>query len=543
MCSNTLRGLVPVSQKVNEELISTTQKEEEATQKSETTTQKPLNATQKKILAYLHNYPKATRKETADALGDILPKEVINMKDVNINKVLDKLGIDSLNEMQQESMECMLRGRNDVVVLSPTGSGKTLAYLLPLVQMLNAESDEVQALVIVPGRELAMQSDAVLKSMGSGMRSQACYGGRAAMDEHRVLKQNRPHVVFGTPGRLNDHLDKGNIDASQIKYIVIDEFDKCLEMGFMNEMSRLVGKLTNLQRRFLLSATDAEQIPQFVEMKRTDRLDYLIDEEPLNDRVEVYRVDSPEKDKLETLSRLLLTLGDTQSIVFLNYRDSVERTDEYLRKQGFVTSAFHGGLEQRQREDALYKFSNGSATVLVSTDLASRGLDIPHIENIIHYHLPNSEDALVHRVGRTARWDQMGKTFFLVGPEEHMPEFVNGQWSMFNVQCSMVNGQCSMVNGQWSMLNGQCSMVNAQCPAPRMATLYIGKGKKDKISKGDIVGYLCKKGGLEPSDIGRIDVNDRYAYAAVSRKKVQQVLKLTRGEKIKGIRTVVELVR
>ena len=445
------------------------------------------------------------------------------MKDVNINKVLEKLNIDSLNAMQQESQECMLRGRNDVVVLSPTGSGKTLAYLLPLVQMLDAESDEVQALVVVPGRELAMQSNAVLKSMGTGIRSQACYGGRAAMDEHRMLKQNRPHVVFGTPGRLNDHLDKGNIDSYHIKYIIIDEFDKCLEMGFLNEMSRLVGKLTNLQRRFLLSATDAEQIPQFVEMRRTDRLDYLIDEEPINDRVEVFRVDSPEKDKLATLSRLLLTLGDTQSIVFLNYRDSVERTDEYLRKQGFVTSAFHGGLEQRQREDALYKFSNGSSTVLVSTDLASRGLDIPHIDNIIHYHLPNTEDALVHRVGRTARWDQMGKTFFIVGPEEHLPEFVEGGIKDYSLP--------------------SLSREGVGVSLPRMATLYIGKGKKDKISKGDIVGYLCKKGGLEPSDIGRIDVNDRYAYAAVSCKMVQQVLRLTRGEKIKGIRTVVELVR
>jgi len=445
------------------------------------------------------------------------------MIDVNINKVLEKLNIDSLNAMQQESQECMLRGRNDVVVLSPTGTGKTLAYLLPLVQMLDAESNEVQALVVVPGRELAMQSNAVLKSMGTGIRSQACYGGRAAMDEHRVLKQNRPHVVFGTPGRLNDHLDKGNIDFHHIKYIVIDEFDKCLEMGFMNEMSKLVGKLTNLQRRFLLSATDAEQIPQFVEMKRTDRLDYLIEEEPLNDRVEVFRVDSPEKDKLETLAHLLVSLGNTQSIVFLNYRDSVERTDEFLRKRGFVTSAFHGGLEQRQREDALYKFSNGSSTVLVSTDLASRGLDIPHIDNIIHYHLPSSEDAMVHRVGRTARWDQMGKTFFIVGPEEHLPEFVEGGIKDYSLP--------------------SLSREGVGVSLPRMATLYIGKGKKDKISKGDIVGFLCKKGGLEPSDIGRIDVNDRYAYAAVSREKVQQVLRLTQGEKIKGIRTVVELVR
>lgn len=438
----------------------------------------------------------------------------------NINDILAKLGICELNAMQQEAMNHILRGRNDVVVLSPTGTGKTLAYLLPLVQMLDAQSDDVQALVVVPGRELALQSDTVMKSMGSGLRSQACYGGRTAMDEHRVLKKNRPQLIFGTPGRLNDHLNKGNIDPHLIKYIVIDEFDKCLEMGFQEEMSRLLGNLPMLERRFLLSATDTDLIPHFVEMGRTDRLDYLVEEESFNDRVEVFCVNSPEKDKLNTLSQLLMSLGETQSIVFLNYRDSVERTDQFLQQQGFVTSAFHGGLEQRQREDALYKFSNGSATVLVSTDLASRGLDIPHIENIIHYHLPSSEDALVHRVGRTARWDQMGKTFFLVGPEEHMPEFVNDYpLSTFHFTLS------------------------TRVPQPRMSTLYIGKGKKDKISKGDIVGFLCKKGGLKPDEVGRIDVTDRYAYAAVKREKLSQVIRLTRGEKIKGIRTVVEPVR
>ena len=437
----------------------------------------------------------------------------------NVSEILAKLGIGELNEMQQDAMSHILRGRNDVVVLSPTGTGKTLAYLLPLVQMLDVQNDAVQALVIVPGRELALQSDTVMKSMGSGLRSQACYGGRTTMDEHRVMKKNRPQLVFGTPGRLNDHLDKGNIDSHLIKYIVIDEFDKCLEMGFQDEMSRLLAKLPLLERRFLLSATDTELIPRFVEMGRTDRLDYLVEEEPLNDRVEVYSVNSPEKDKLETLAHLLMSLGETQSIVFLNYRDSVERTDQFLRKRGFVTSAFHGGLEQRQREDALYKFSNGSATVLISTDLASRGLDIPHIDNIIHYHLPANEESMVHRVGRTARWDQMGRTFFLIGPEEHMPEFINCPLSAFDFPPS------------------------TQTPLPRMATLYIGKGKKDKISKGDIVGFLCKKGGLEPDEVGRIDVSDRYAYAAVKREKLQQVIRLTRGEKVKGIRTVVEPVR
>ena len=406
------------------------------------------------------------------------------MKEQGFYHMLAKLGIDDLNVMQQEAMEHILRGRNDVVVLSPTGTGKTLAYLLPLVQMLDAAQESVQALVVVPGRELALQSDQVQKSMGSGLRSQACYGGRTAMDEHRVLKQNRPQLVFGTPGRLNDH------------------------------------KLPCLERRFLLSATDTDLIPRFVEMGRTDRLEFLDEEEPVNDRVEVYRVDSPEKDKLQTLAQLLMSLGSGQSIVFLNYRDAVERTDEFLRKRGFVTSAFHGGLDQRQREDALYKFSNGSATVLVSTDLASRGLDIPNIDNIIHYHMPMNEEALVHRVGRTARWDASGKTFFLVGPEEHMPEYVAAS----DVVDYLLDGVHVI-------------------PQPQMATIYIGKGKKDKISKGDIMGFLCKKGGLERTEIGRIDVNDRYAYAAVKRERLQQVIKLTKGEKIKGVRTVIEPVR
>ncbi len=436
------------------------------------------------------------------------------------DKILEKLGIAELNEMQKEAVEAILHHRNDVIILSPTGSGKTLAYLLPLVQLLDEKDDSVQALVVVPGRELALQSDRVLKSMGAGLRSQSCYGGRTAMDEHKVLRQNRPQLVFGTPGRLNDHLDKGNIDAQHIKFLVIDEFDKCLEMGFHDEMARLVGKLPALQRRILLSATDAEQIPQFVEMGRTMRLDYLVEEEPVSDRVEVYQVDSPEKDKLDTLRRLLMQLGDEQSIVFLNYRDSVERVDQYLREQGFVTSAFHGGLEQRQREDALYKFSNGSATVLVSTDLASRGLDIPQLDNVIHYHLPQNEEALIHRVGRTARWDKMGRTFFLVGPEEQL-QIEGIHSSAFTFQ----------------------SLPSSAVPRPRMSTIYIGKGKKDKISKGDIVGFLCKIGGLTPQEIGRIDVNDRYAYAAISRPRLNALLKAVKGQKIKGLRTVVEPVK
>ena len=441
---------------------------------------------------------------------------------IDIQKILTKLRITELNEMQQHAAEAILGSDGDVVLLSPTGSGKTLAYLLPLIQLLDGTSDTVQALVITPGRELALQSDNVLKSMGCGLRSTACYGGRAAMDEHKVLKEVKPQIVFGTPGRLNDHLDKENISRYGIRWLVIDEFDKCLEMGFQAEMQKLIKSLPGLQRRILLSATNAEEIPGFVNMsKKGTLIDFLPEEEQTSERVTLYEVRSAEKDKLGTLKQLLLSFGDESSIVFLNYRNAVERVSDYLKEEGFTISSFHGGLDQRQREDQLYRFSNGSANVLVATDLASRGLDIPNIQNIIHYHLPESEDGYIHRVGRTARWDATGHSFFILNSEEHIPAYVEGDVVPY----------------------AEAQTQQTEPALPKMTTLYIGKGKKDKISKGDIVGFLCKNGGLKADEIGRIDVKDRYAYVAIKREKLKQVLRQTQGEKIKGIRTVIEPVR
>lgn len=436
------------------------------------------------------------------------------------DKIIDKLGI-TLNDMQNDTVHAILHSNKDVVVLSPTGSGKTLAYLLPVVELLDTTLDAVQAVVVLPGRELALQSATVLAGMGSGLRAMACYGGRPAMDEHRTMRQVRPQVVFGTPGRLNDHLDKGNIETSQVRFVVIDEFDKCLEMGFHDEMAALMGKLPADARRVLLSATDADSIPHFVNLGRSTRVDYLPDDEQIPDRISIFSVHSPEKDKLATLSSLLLEQGDHSSIVFLNHRDAVERTGDYLRRLGFATSIFHGGLDQKMREHALYKFSNGSANILVSTDLASRGLDIPDVDNIIHYHLPETEEAYIHRVGRTARWQAEGRSFFVLGPEEHLPDYLHTATADHSPQPA----------------------AGAVPARPRMATVYIGKGKKDKISKGDILGFLCKKGGLENGEIGRIDVKDRYAYAAVAYPRLQELLDRVQGEKIKGVKTVVEAVR
>ncbi len=438
-----------------------------------------------------------------------------------IEEILDKCNIRQLNEMQIATSEAILNTGKDLMLLSPTGSGKTLAYLLPLTQRINPELDAVQAIVVVPGRELALQSATVLKDMATGLRAYACYGGRAAMDEHRQLRQVRPHVIFSTPGRMNDHLGKGNIDTKAVKWIILDEFDKCLEMGFHDEMAILMRQIPACARQILLSATPAEEMhTQQILRDQFAVLNFLPNEGNVPARVCIRKVQSPEKDKLETLRRLLCQLGDDSSIVFLNYRESVERTAAYLEEHGFTISSFHGGLEQKQREDALYRFSNGSANILVSTDLASRGLDIPDIRNIIHYHLPEGEDGYIHRVGRTARWDAHGDSYFILGPEESIPDYVDVDVEDYEL-----------------------STEAAPVPVPRMATIYIGKGKKDKISKGDIVGLLCKQAGLSGSEIGRIDVKDYYAYVAVVRSKLMQVLKQLNGQKIKGLKTLFEAVR
>lgn len=347
--------------------------------------------------------------------------------------ILRNLQIEQLTPMQEAARDAY-QSNKDLVLLSPTGSGKTLAFLLPLVQSLKADVQGVQAVVLVPSRELALQIETVFKSMNVPFKSMSCYGGRPAMEEHRTMRGINPAVIIGTPGRMNDHLRKRNFEVHSVTTLVIDEFDKCLEFGFHDEMAEVIGQLPALQKRVLLSATDAEEIPQFAGVggavsgsdapsSQVIRLNFL-SEEAVSNRLDLQKVISPEKDKLETLYRLLCTLGDRSTLVFVNYRESVERVAAYLKSKKFPCDAFHGGMEQEDRERALYKFRNGSCPVLVSTDLAARGLDIPGIDNVVHYHMPVNEEAFTHRNGRTARWEARGSSFLLLHAEERLPDYL-----------------------------------------------------------------------------------------------------------------------
>ena len=435
---------------------------------------------------------------------------------IQLQEILWNLRIDALNAMQEETCAAYRKGK-DLVLLSPTGSGKTLACLIPLVQSLKETEGGVQAVILVPSRELALQIEQVFKAMKTPFRIVSCYGGRPAMEEHRTLKQVNPHVVVATPGRMNDHLGKENIVTDTVHTLVIDEFDKCLELGFQDEMAQVLSRLQPLQRRFLLSATDAEQIPAFVSDRDFTKLDFLDRTESVSDRVQVRLVKSLQKDKLDTLVNLLGSLRGGSSMVFVKYRESVERTAAFLKSKGFFYSSFHGGMEQKDRERALYKFSNGSCNVLVTTDLAARGLDIADVDHIIHYHLPLNEEAYIHRNGRTARWDAEGNAYVILGPEEHLPEYMPADMPVLNLR----------ENG-------------GRPRPPKWITLYIGKGKKDKVNKVDIVGFLSKVGGLQKEEIGRIDVKEHYAFVAVARTCEREVLARVKGQKIKGIKCIIE---
>lgn len=430
---------------------------------------------------------------------------------IDLKQIFNNLNITALNPLQQEAME-KFSLHQDMLLLSPTGTGKTLAFLLPLVERIDVNSTQVQAVIITPSRELALQIDQVIKQMKCGIRSVSCYGGRQTMDEHRIINSSQPHIIIATPGRLVDHLQKENFESSSVETLVIDEYDKCLEFGFEHEMSAALGLLPSVSQKILCSATRS------IKLQLPVTLDYLGDSSDTASRISLHQVHSPIKDKLETLLCLLRCFGQQQTLVFLNYREAVERTYKFLHSAGVQCEMFHGALEQDHRERSIYKFSNGTSNVLISTDLAARGLDIPDIDNIIHYHLPLNQEAYIHRNGRTARWESEGNSYFLLNEEEHIPDYVfetEGELPEFYIPKNLPPVQPSL----W-------------------ATIYIGKGKKDKISKVDVLGTLCKIGGLTPQQVGRIDVRDHQSFAAIHRSELAKTISRLKGQKIKGIKTL-----
>ncbi|MEE1022493.1 MAG: DEAD/DEAH box helicase [Muribaculaceae bacterium] len=426
--------------------------------------------------------------------------------------VSERLGIDKINAMQAKMLE-QATGQRDIILLSPTGSGKTLAFTLPVMRMLRPSTGRVQSVVIAPSRELVIQIASVVREIARGFKVTALYGGHNVEDEVNTLSVT-PDIIVATPGRLLDHLRRRNVDAMPTRMLVLDEFDKSLELGFEEEMRKITGRLKNVSRVILTSATDLPVLPEFLKLDNPVKLDYLEANADLRSRLRVHRVDSVGRDKLASLLALLHTLasreGMQRTIIFVNHRESAERVADFLMRNEVDCALYHGALEQRDREKALSMFNNGSRPVLVATDLAARGLDIERVGRIIHYHLPLTPETYTHRNGRSARVEEEGDVYLLVGPDEQLKPFMEADDTVETDSSAEANLRSNL------------------------STLWISAGKKEKLSRGDIVGFLVKEGGLEASAIGKINVFDHYSLVAVPCKGVKRLVELLSTKKIKG---------
>jgi len=436
---------------------------------------------------------------------------------IQLQNILTNLEIENLNEMQVVAQNAIISD-NNILLLSPTGSGKTLAFLLPVFETLKPEILSVQCLILVPSRELGLQIEQVWKKMGTDYKVNICYGGHSIDTEIKNLS-NPPAVLIGTPGRIKDHIEKGTFRLDKIETLILDEFDKSLQLGFHEEMSFIIGKMPKLNKRVLVSATSDVEIPRYTGVVNPTILDFIPEEEE-SSNLSTKIVLSKEKDKIESLFHLLCSLNSEAALVFCNHRDAAERTSELLNEKGVYATYYHGGMDQDERERALIMFRNGSVNYLITTDLAARGLDIPEMNHVIHYQLPAKEGEFIHRNGRTARMLATGTAYIIFNESEKKPDYLDNSAKILKVGNSKILPK-----------------------SPEFQTIYISGGKKNKLNKFDIVGFFSQKGKLERGDLGLIEVKDFISFAAVKATKVENFLSLIKDEKMKGKKFKIEVAR
>jgi superfamily II DNA/RNA helicase len=424
------------------------------------------------------------------------------------------LSLQQFTPMQEAMLEKAAMPGN-VMLLAPTGSGKTLAYLIPLINKLKADAKDVQALIVAPSRELSLQIEQVFRAMKTSFKVSCCYGGHSMKIEQNSLSET-PAVIIGTPGRLADHLRRKSFDASRIKIIVLDEFDKSLQMGFHEPLKVLFRAMSGRQQHILTSATRLDEIPEFLPFTKIDSLNYLREESA--SKLILKLVKTKSVDKVDTLMKLVAGFNQEVCLVFCNHREAVERISALLTRHNFEHGILHGAMNQIDREKNLIKFRGGACNVLIATDLASRGLDIPEIKHIVHYQLPPQLEAFLHRNGRTARMQADGDAYLVIADDESIPDYIDK-----------------------SVEEVRLGLKLHLPPPPDFACLYISAGKKDKISKGDIAGLLTKKGGLTGNDVGLITTLDHSSYVSVRRSLVNKVLANIKNEKLKKAKVKIEV--
>ena len=403
------------------------------------------------------------------------------------------------------------------ILLANTGSGKTLAYLIKLIEILEKTAANEQILILCPTRELAHQVAKNWSSLKTDLKTVLCYGGHSYKNEAQQMEQN-PRVIVATPGRMLDHFRRETKGLSGFSHLIIDEYDKTLEMGFLREINEIYSYGSQIKSIQLISATKIDELPAIIKGFTFTTHDFLEAEKP---DISYHGVKAEGHDKLFALVSFLATLKPGPTLIFCTHREATERISKHLIEYGKSNVLFHGGMEQPERERALIKFKNGTENLLVCTDLAARGLDIPDISYVVHYQFPHTMQDFTHRNGRTARMQKDGQVYLIHSADEPLPEYTN--------TLSINNEKAPELIGHFQETG--------------WTTLYLSIGRKDKIRKMDIAGFFMKEMACDASEIGIIEVFDSYSYIAIKAKKYAKIKELFHKKKIKKLSVKISLCR
>jgi len=430
-----------------------------------------------------------------------------------LREKLSSIGLHTMTPVQAESIPAVLAGK-DLIVQSKTGSGKTLAFGIPILIETNSFRHLPQTLVITPTRELAEQVAAVLREVAafkSNLKILTLYGGAPLRVQANSLNKGA-HILIGTPGRLLDHLSKKTLNLSCISRIVLDEADRMLDMGFYDDIVKIIDHTPQKHQTLLFSATFSPKIEQLA--TRLLHAPQIIKVQTEHETQKITEIYYETDEKFRTLKSLIGNYTPSSLLIFANTKSDVTALVQRLQQHHSVI-ALHGDLDQTERNEAVIMFANGSRRIMVATDVASRGLDIKGVDMVINYDLPFDEEVYTHRIGRTARADATGTAISLTG-------------SHINPKTAYIRDRATEGDSKMLRIEKDCLMQSD------WDTLCLGSGKRDKLRKGDILGTLCKEIGIKIEDIGKIDLTQNRSYIALHHLTTDNVLKaLKHGVKIK----------
>jgi ATP-independent RNA helicase DbpA len=435
-------------------------------------------------------------------------------------KNLVSLGYAEMTPIQAHSLPPILAGK-DVIARAKTGSGKTAAFGIGLLTHLEATSFRVQALVLCPTRELADQVGKELRRIArftDNIKILTVCGG-VPFGPQLTSLEHGAHVVVGTPGRLLDHLRRGSLDLSTLRALVLDEADRMLDMGFQEDISALIAATPPKRQTLLFSATYPESIAAMSASVQHEPVEVSVDETHDAGSIEQVFYEVDHEQRTEAVARILGHYRPESTLVFCNTKLECQDLADALVSRGFEALAIHGDLEQRERDQVLVRFANRSATVLVATDVAARGLDIKELPAVINYELSRNPETHTHRVGRTGRAGGRGLAVSLVTSRES------------RLIAAIEDAMGSIIDrGDLAAL----APASGRPPVPPMVTLCIDGGRKNKLRPGDILGALTGEGGIAGSEVGRIDVFDVHTYVAIVRHSCDQALACLGRNRVKG---------